>query len=202
MTTTIFLIRHGQTESNVNGFFTGWTDEDINEAGQIQSRRLARRLAGFPITSVYTSPLRRAYTTAMILAGHHRVEPEASDDLIDIKLGDWQGRPMDEIQRRWPDRWKEWRANPSDVNIPNGENLSQVAERAVRSFDRIVAANPGKQAVIVTHNLIVKVLVAHVLGVPYGINRRFQVSNASLNTVEVTDGSLRLVRLNDTSHLE
>ena len=202
MTTTVFLVRHGQTESNVTGFYMGWSDEDLNEVGYIQAHRLASRLAGLPITPVYTSPLRRAYTTAAILAEPHRLEPKALDDLIEIQLGDWQGLHMDEIKRRWAGLWHKWRVDPSGAVIPNGESLTGVTERAIPAFHRIVETNQDKQAIIVAHEVIVKVIVAHVLGAPNSIYRRFEISNTSLTVIQFRDNKSRLIELNDMSHLE
>ena len=109
MTATVILVRHGQTNSNVTGFFMGWSDEDLNEIGYTQARRLASRLANLPIASVYTSPLRRAYATAAILAESHKLELKVLDDLIEIQLGDWQGLYANEIKRRWPELWQQLR---------------------------------------------------------------------------------------------
>jgi len=201
MTTTVLLVRHGQTDSNITGFYMGWSDEDLNEEGYTQARRLSSRLASLPVASVYTSPLRRAYATAAILAEPHMLAPKVLDDLNEIRLGDWQELHMDEIKRRWPELWQQWRIDPSGVTMPNGESLSEVTERAIRAFRRIVGANRGKQAVIVTHDVIVKVLVAHVLGVPNSIYRRFEISNASLSVIRVINNSSQLAVLNDTSHL-
>ena len=202
MTTTILLVRHGQTDSNVTGFYMGWSDEDLNDVGYTQVRCLSSRLASLPIASVYTSPLRRAYVTAEILAEPHKLEPRVLDELIEIRLGYWQELHMNEIKRRWPEVWQQWRIDPSVITMPNGESFGEVADRAVRALRKIVTANQGKQAVIVTHEVIVKVLVAHVLGVSNSIYRRFEISNASLSVVRVFNSSFQLVMLNDTSHLE
>jgi broad specificity phosphatase PhoE len=202
MTTTILLVRHGQTDSNVTGFYMGWFDENLNEAGYTQAHRLSSRLAGLPIASVYTSPLRRAYITAAILAKPHKLDPKVLDDLSEIQLGDWQGLYADEIKRRWPELWRQSRIDPSGLTMPNGESFRQVTERAVRAFETVVGANRGEQAVIVTHDAIVRVLVAHVLGVSNSIYRRLEVNNASLSVTRVTDSNYRLVTLNDISHLE
>jgi len=202
MTTTILLVRHGQTNSNVTGFYMGWSDEDLNDAGYTQVRRLSSRLASLPITSVYTSPLRRAYATAEILAEPHQLEPRVLDELIEMRLGDWQGLHMDEIKRRWPGLWQQWKIDPSGLTMPNGESLGEVVDRAVRALRRMVAANQSKQTVLVAHDVIVKVLVAHVLGASNSIYRRFEINNASLSVVRVFDNSSHLVTLNDTSHLE
>jgi broad specificity phosphatase PhoE len=155
-----------------------------------------------PIASVYTSPLKRAYTTAAIIAEPHALDVKPLDDLIEIKLGDWQGLHESAIERRWPELWRQSQIDPSGLAIPNGESFSQVAERAVRAFESVVAVDQGRQAVLVTHDIVIRILVAYVLGVPNSIYRRIKVNNASLSVVWVMDGFRRLIMLNDTSHFE
>jgi len=201
MTTTVLLVRHGQANSNVTGYYMGWSNEDLSEIGYTQVRSLASRLASLPIASVYSSPLQRTCTTSTILAKPHGLEVETSDDIIEIQLGDWQGLHIDEVGQRWPELWKQSRIDPSEITMPNGESFQQVTERAIRGFDKIVAANHGKQVIIVSHEIVVKVLVAHALGVSNSIYRRFEINNASLSAVRVIDGKARLATLNDTSHL-
>jgi len=179
----------------------GWSDEDLNELGYTQARRLSSRLASLPIASIFTSPLKRAYTTAMILAEPHKLGLTVLDDLTEIQLGDWQGLHMDKIKQRWPELWRQSRIDPSGLTMPNGESYRQVTERAIRVFKMVIEANRGKQAVIVTHEVIVKVLLAHVLGVSNSIYRRIEVDNASLSLIRVSNNP-QLVMLNDTSHLE
>ena len=202
MTTTVLLVRHGQTGSNINGFYMGWSNEDINDVGYTQAHCLSSRLVSLPIASVYSSPLKRTYTTATIIAKPHDLELKVLDDLIEIRLGDWEGLHMDEIGQRWPELWQQSRVDPSEITMPNGESFDEVTERAVRAFETIVAANQGKQAVIMTHDVVIRVLVAYILGVPNSIYRRLEVNNASLSVTRVIDGKARLITLNDTSHLE
>ena len=202
MTTTILLMRHGQTRPNVTGYYMGWSEEDLDEVGYDQARKLSARLADLPIASIYTSPLKRAYTTASIIAKTHQLEVEPLDDLIEIKLGDWQGLHESEIERRWPELWRQSQVDPSGLAIPNGESFGQVAERAVRAFDYVVAANTGKQTAIVTHDIVVRILAAYVMGVPYSIYRRIKANNASLSVIWINEGAKRLATLNDTSHFE
>ena len=202
MTKTILLARHGQTNSNVTGFYMGWSNEDLNEVGYSQARRLSLRLASLPIDSVYSSPLQRACTTAAILAEPHKVNVSVLDDLGEIRLGDWEGLHEDEIERRWPELWRQSRIDPSETAMPNGESFSQVTERAIRAFQAVLEANHGQQVAVVTHEIIIKVLAAYVLGVSNSIYRRLEASNASLTMIRVANGHLRLTTLNDTSHLQ
>ncbi len=200
METTILLVRHGQTKSNVFGFYMGRSDEDLDETGYAQARRLASRLASQPITAVYTSPLKRAHTTAAIIAEPHDLELTTLDGANEIDLGDWQGLHMDEVRQKWPDTWNQSRIDPSGITMPHGESFSQVATRAVRTFDSLAASGNGT-LVIVTHDIIIRIIVAHVLGVPNSIYRRLEINNASLNVIRVADGKRVLLALNDTSHL-
>lgn len=178
----------------------GWSDEDLDDIGHSQVQSLSSRLANLPIASIYSSPLQRTRTTAAIVAKPHQLDVEFSDDLIELHLGDWQGLHMDEIRQKWSELWRQSRIDPSDITMPNGESFRQVTERAIRIFEKVLAANQGKQVVMVTHDIVVKVLVAHVLGTSNSIYRRFDINNASLTVVRVTNGNPRLVTLNDTSH--
>ncbi len=200
MTTTLILVRHGQTRSNTTGYYMGWSDEDLDDVGHSQVQRLSSRLANLPIASIYSSPLQRTRTTAAIIAKPHRLDVEFSDDLIELRLGDWQGLHMDEIIQRWPELWRQSRIDPSDVTMPNGESFQQVTDRAIRIFKKVLAANQGKQVIMVTHDIVVRVLVAHVLGTSNSIYRRFEINNASLTVVRVINGKALLTTLSDTSH--
>lgn len=202
MSTIVFLVRHGQTSSNINGFYMGRSSEDLNEAGYTQARRLSLRLAHLPIASIYTSPLRRAYTTAAILNEPHQAGLTVMEDLTEIHLGDWQGLHVDEVKQRWPELWRQSRVDPSEITLPDGESVREVAERAVRAFETAVETNQGKQIVMVTHQYIVRAIVAYTLGVSNSIFRKFDVDNASLSAIQVGNGTFRLIMLNDTSHLK
>jgi broad specificity phosphatase PhoE len=180
----------------------GWSNEDLDEVGYDQARKLSARLAGLPIALVYTSPLKRAHATASIIAKPHGLEVKPLEDLIEIKLGDWQGLHESEIKKRWPELWRQSQVDPSGLAMPNGESFGQVAERAVRAFESVVADNRGKQVVMVTHDIVVRILVACVIGVPYSIYRRIKANNASLSVVWVNKGAKRLATLNDTAHFE
>jgi broad specificity phosphatase PhoE len=200
MTITVLLVRHGQTRSNVTGHYMGWSEEDLDDVGYSQARKLAYRLAGLSISSIYSSPIKRAYTTASIIAEPYGMQVKTLNDLTEIKLGDWQGLHESEIAQRWPELWQQSRIDPSGLTMPNGESFGQVAERAVRAFEAVVAADQGQPMVLVTHDIVVKIIASYILGATYSIYRRFNIDNASLSVVRVTDSSKRLVTLNDTSH--
>lgn len=202
MSATLILVRHGQTNWNVIGRYMGWTDEDLNEEGRAQAERVASRLEGWPIVAVYSSPLRRAVRTAEAIAKRRSVPVETIEELGEMRIGAWEGMYAGDIAARFPQPWKIWRTNPGDFRMPDGESLGEVWERAVKAFDKIMDRSEGRMAVAVTHDVVVRLLAAHVLGVGVDIYRRVEVGNASVTVLERDGVKLRLRLLNDTGHLE
>jgi len=180
----------------------GWTDEDLNEEGVRQAEMLAQRLRGWPIREVFSSPLKRAIRTAETVARSHSLPVQRVEDLGEMRIGSWEGMFAGEIAAKYPQLWKVWRTNPRDFRMPGGESLAEVSQRAIRAFDRVMENSEGRMVLAVTHDVIVKLLVAYCLEVSADIYRRLEVSNASLTVIE-QDGEKRKLRvLNDTGHLE
>ena len=202
MSVTLILVRHGQTDWNVNGRYMGWTDEPLNEEGLRQAERLGRRLERWPIGAVYSSPLKRALSTAEAIAGLHSVLVQTVEDLGEMRIGAWEGMFAGHIAARYPELWKTWRTNPGDFRMPGGESLGEVRERVVRAFGEMMGKSEGKTVLAVTHDVVVRLLAAHCLGVSADIYRQVEVGNASITVMERDGEKLRLRVLNDTAHLE
>ncbi|MFC1950918.1 histidine phosphatase family protein [Chloroflexota bacterium] len=201
MITTLLVIRHGQTDSNISGYYMGWSQEDLNETGYKQVQMLSHRLSDTLIDAIYTSPLKRARATAEAVAELHNITPIVMEELIEINLGDWQELHASDIIKRWPDMWKQSRVDPSGLAWPNGGSFAQTADRSVRAFDSIVDANRGKLVAIVTHDIIARIMAMHVLGVPYSTYRRMEIGNASFTKIVIMNDKNQLITLNATSHL-
>ncbi|MFO8100962.1 MAG: histidine phosphatase family protein [Dehalococcoidia bacterium] len=202
MGTTALLIRHGTVESNSQNRYPGGEDEDLNPEGYIQASRLAERISFIPVTSIYTSPAKRARATARTISEYNNIELVEEDDFMEINLGEWEGRYRDEIKKEWPEKWHQLKTDPSAFAYPGGESYFQVTERAVRGFNRVMEENSGKRIAIVSHEVIICVLVAHMLGVDSSICPRIEIYNGSISMVRSVDGVPLLSRLNDISHLQ
>ena len=203
MDTRVFLVRHAQTLSNVTGRYMGWIDEDLSDEGIWQAKQLSHRLEGQAIASAYSSPLKRACRTAEIIVIPHSLPVFPLQELGEIRIGAWEGLSATEIAARFPDIWQAWRSDPSSIQMPGGESLAQVQERAIASFETIVETNRGLDVLVVTHDVIVRILAAYCLNVSTSIYRQLEVANASLTIIRpIKDGQYRLQVLNDTGHLE
>jgi broad specificity phosphatase PhoE len=201
MAKTLLLLRHAQTTSNVSGRYMGRTDEELSDMGLSQASRLAERLSHWPITEVYSSPLKRALSTAEAVALPHGLSVGIEDELIEIDLGQWRGMFGSDIATRYPALWKTWRTDPTGFEPPGGESLAKVQQRATAAMERIAASMGDKTIAFVTHDVAVRLLVAHCLDVPASIYRRLEIANASLTVVEGSGHRWRLRLLNDTAHL-
>jgi broad specificity phosphatase PhoE len=202
MNTTLLVVRHAQTTSNVNGRYMGWLDEDLNDEGVMQATRLSRRLSRRPIAAVFSSPLKRASRTAELLAHPHRVPVQQLHDLGEIRIGAWEGMFAREIEAKFPELWRTWRTDPSTVQMPAGESLSQVSQRAIVALKDMLRENQGRQVLAVTHDVVVRILVSYCLNVSTAIYRRLEAANSSLTVIQCVNGTYRLRLLNDTAHLE
>lgn len=201
MPTDIFLVRHGETESNRLHINMGRSDDDLNASGYKQVERLSTRLQVSKIDSVYSSPLKRAKDTAGIIAGPRHLPVKLVDDLTEIDIGEWTRLPLVEIRQKWPDLLERWRENPAQVSVPGGENFNQVAQRAQRALKAIISDNPDATVLIVSHEIVIKTIIMQALEATFHIYRRFEIGNASLSQLTFREGNLLVITINEKFHL-
>lgn len=127
----IILARHGETPWNAAGRYQGQIDIPLSETGEAQAAKLGERLRDVPITRAVSSQLARARATAEAALGESRKAILQIDQrLQEIAHGDWEGLLAQEIAERDPLTFQAWRDAPQTVQMPNGENLQQVLDRA------------------------------------------------------------------------
>jgi broad specificity phosphatase PhoE len=147
--TTILLARHGETDWNRDGRFQGHADPPLNETGRAQAVELARALANERIAAVYSSPLRRAFETAQVVAAAHGLGPVAVEALREVDVGSWQGLTRAEIEARFPEQYARWLGH--EQGWEDGETYEQMGERVVESLLALAAAHDGERILVVTH---------------------------------------------------
>ncbi len=195
--TRVLLVRHA-TNDTLGRLLAGWTPGiHLNEEGRVQAERLARSLAAAPLVAVYSSPLERALETARPIAAAHGLDPVACDALGEIRFGEWTGRTFDELER--DERWRRFNAFRAGTRAPGGEHTLEVQARVVTWLEGIRDRHPGPDAVAaVTHGDVVKAALFHYGGVSVDQVQRWEVSPASVSTLELDGWGARLVSVNDT----
>ena len=200
--TRIVLVRHGQTEWNRVERFRGRADLPLNEVGLAQAEAAARRIAAtWPASAVYSSPLKRAMETAKIIAEALDLAVQPLAGLMDIDYGEWQGLSPDEVAERYGDLYTRWLEEPHLVHIPGGESLGEVRERAMAALEEVIARHGGQTVVLVSHQVVNKVLLCAVLGLDNSHFWHIGQENGAINVFEYGDKGFMISLLNDTCHL-
>ncbi|MBN2386380.1 MAG: histidine phosphatase family protein [Anaerolineales bacterium] len=155
--THLFLIRHGETDWNVEGRWQGQADVPLNARGRAQAARMAETLRGLDLQAIYASDLVRARETAEALAAVHGLEVRLDARLREIHQGEWQGLLVGEIEARYAARFHERRRDPLNVAPPGGETVAGVQARVVAFLQEVVARHPGQTLAIVAHGFVLAV---------------------------------------------
>jgi probable phosphoglycerate mutase len=199
----ILLARHGETRWNAEGRYQGQMDIPLSATGERQARDLGERLRGVPITRAVASPLVRAALTAQLALEEHRAAQLIFDrDLQEIAHGEWEGLLASEIRERDPQLLQAWRDAPATVQMPGGESLRQVLDRAWPAFARACdGLGPDDTVLVVAHDAVNRVLLCKVLGLPLERLWAFRQAPTTINLLEGPDVEhLEVVRLNDCNH--
>jgi probable phosphoglycerate mutase len=199
----LLLARHGETAWNAEGRYQGREDIPLSPKGEAQARALGERLRDLRIDRAVASPLSRARRTAELALGEARAAMLSFDEgLLEIAHGEWEGLLAAEIRERDPERARAWRDTPHEVLMPGGESLPQVAERAWEALLRASAGlGDDDTLLVVAHDVVNRVLLCRVLGLPLAQLWRFRQAPTTLNLLEGPEPArLDVVRLNDCAH--
>jgi broad specificity phosphatase PhoE len=212
----IMLVRHGHTAWNAEpsdahgvaggptGRFRGIIDLPLSDEGVSQAQSTSRRLTNLRVDAVYSSPLRRASRTAQIISRPHSIPVQALPGLGSMDYGDWAGYSTADVAHRWPDLYHQWRGNPFTVQIPRGECLADLRERAVAAVTAALDHHAdGETLVLVTHQVVTKTLVCAWAKLPDAAYWHIYQDLANLSTFDYdpTSRDFTLAGLNDTCHL-
>lgn len=201
MTTTVLLIRHGETDWNRQKVFRGTRDVPLNGNGVQQARLLADALRERPIGAAYTSPLSRATRTAEVVLDGRGVVAVVDERLTDFCYGEWQGLQEAEVARRWPREFELWSTRPHEVRPPGGSTLQEVSDAAFEAMEQAAARHEGETVALFAHRVVNKLLVLAALGL--GVDRFpfVRQDNCCVTEFLRTPAGYVLCRLNDTSHM-
>ncbi len=155
--TTLILVRHGQSETNPYGIFTGQLDVQLLELGVIQAEKTAEFIAeNYKVDKVYASDLKRAYLTGEIIAGKVGAKIIADKRFRELDAGIWQGMKYDEIGEKYPDAWGKWLNDIGNCRTGK-ESIKEMGDRVCEGLCEIAEENEGKTVVIATHATPIRV---------------------------------------------
>lgn len=164
--TILYLIRHGETDWNVEKRWQGHADVPLNERGRQQAIHIAQQLAGVGLAAIYSSDLQRAVETAQALSATTHLVVQIDPRLREIDQGDWQGLLAEEVEARYGDILRQRRLEPLDISPPGGETVRQVRDRVLAAIEDIRRSYPQQKVAIVSHGFALALARVHYQGYP------------------------------------
>jgi len=200
--TQILLIRHAVNDFVKTGKLAGWTPGvHLNDEGNAQAAALGQRLASAPLKAIYASPIDRTLETAQAIAAHHpHLSVIENSDIGEVRYGDWEGAKIADLRRR--KMWDVVQEYPSRAYFPNGETMRGVQNRIVDAIEGFVERHPGDMIALVFHADLIKMALAHYLGVHLDNFQRIVVSPASISVLMLGHSRPFIGSMNDTAHVQ
>lgn len=201
--TKLILTRHGHVEGIYPPRFRGRADLELTTHGEMEAMRLSSRIAALWEPAVlFCSPLRRAAATARAIGAECGLDVQTLADLNDIDYGSWQYQTFGDMKTREAELYELWFSTPERVRFPGGETLQDVAARTADAMRYILSQHAEKTVVVVAHDSTNRVLLTQLLGMPLSAYWCFAQSACCLNELDVGGQLARLIRMNDTGHLD
>ncbi|WP_375432525.1 histidine phosphatase family protein [uncultured Friedmanniella sp.] len=203
--TTVLLIRHGRTSANTAGILAGRTSGvELDAVGERQVADVGTRLAGVPLRTVVSSPLRRCRQTSQAVVGPRTdgCPVVIEQGLVECGYGEWTGKALRDLAKE--KLWATVQTQPSAVRFPGGESMTEMSSRAVnavRTWNGRMEAEHGPHAVwaAVSHGDVIKAILADALGMHLDAFQRLMVDPASVSIVRYTESRPYVVTVNSTN---
>ncbi|WP_075255939.1 histidine phosphatase family protein [Herbaspirillum camelliae] len=204
--TEILLIRHGETDWNVDKRLQGHIDIGLNAAGQRQVLALGEALAAEGIDAVFASDLQRARDTAQAVAGTAGLTVQIDAGLRERCYGAFEGLRHTEIEARYPDAYRQWKAREPDFRYPAGERVAETMrefyERSVQAMQRVLASGRYRKVAIVTHGGVLECVHHWASQTSFAQPRTFDIFNASVNRLHWDGERAHIRSWGEIGHLQ
>lgn len=204
--TTLYIIRHGQTDANVNRMIQGQVvNEPLNRIGLAQADALARRFSDVRFDTIYCSPLQRTRDTAAALRRVHPDVPYVElPELMEMGWGVLEGEFFIGDNQAFFERLQvDWRNGLYDESVDGGESINDVLLRAKKSYSMITEQSAGKTVAVVTHGRFIRVLLSTILE-GYSLQQmdEFLHKNTAVSKITVNAEGVSPAYLKCLEHLE
>ncbi len=183
--TRLYLARHGQVVGFEKPTANGHTDVDITLTGIAQMNAIAERLRPVDIDAIYATGLTRTEKGARIIGRYHNCTVISEPDMKEIYFGDWEGMPLEEIEKAYPGELERRHTAFTIYRPPgNGENMTDLSKRVLPCFKKIITERSGKNILIVAHGGVNRVILCDALGMDLSNLFNLQQDYGCLNIID------------------
>ena len=194
----LLLVRHGQTDWNIERRIMGASPVPLNELGERQAALLRDALQGYAIHHIYTSPIHRALQTAQILNQAFQIPLLPHDELAEVGYGTYVGKTFAEIKKS-PD-YQAYFLSPQLPVAPEGESLQQVQDRMWQFWLNMKTQHPSDNLLVVSHSDTIKSLLIKILGIDFSKMVQMRIDHATVSLLEAEKGNDRVLAVNMGPH--
>jgi alpha-ribazole phosphatase len=185
----VWLVRHGEPETEAQDRCYGRLDWELSERGQFQAQMAAQALSGEPLAAVYSSPRRRARQSAAFLGKAKGLAVQILEELGEIDFGDFEGLSYEEIEGQYPEQYERWMTRPTEIHFPGGESFAQMQTRVIATTTKLCQRHQGQSIAIVSHGGVNRIVLAEALAMPPSHIFRIAQRYAALNLVTYFEGT-------------
>jgi len=190
----IILIRHGQTDYNLEMKFMGQTDASLNDTGRNEASELAERWNEEGVKKILSSPLRRCLETASIVCPGREIETIGS--LMEMDFGIFECLTYEELKKKYPEKLEAWNEDRFNYKIPEGESIADMSKRVINGFEKILNEYSGR-TVIFAHSGTIRIILAHYLINSLHETWRFSVDHCRMTRLNFSGDYGYLKSLNE-----
>lgn len=201
MNTTLWLIRHGETDWNASRRLQGSTDIALNAVGQAQALNIANHFRAFAFDAIYTSPLARTLQTAAPLAEQKNLAPSQISEIAERDFGLFQGLTPDEIAERYPNDYQRWQAREPDFCPSGGESLLDFRSRVAAGLQSIIDRHAGQVVAVFSHGGVLDIIYRLAKRIDLQTPRDWPIPNAGLQRLLGSKQGLEVLEWGITDHL-
>jgi broad specificity phosphatase PhoE len=197
----IVLVRHGATDWNLQGRCQGSSDRALCEAGERQAREIAASLSSEKLSAIYSSGLMRARHTAQLISQPHGLPVQIENDVRELDHGQLEGLTFEEIKDQYPEFIRRWRTEPAELQIPGGERLIDVQQRAWTGLNRIAGQHSESDVVVVvSHNFPILGIICQITGTPMNSYRTFRLEPCGHSRLHLNERVWRISHINGKTY--
>ena len=178
----LVLIRHGETDYNLEKRYCGFSNPSLNDNGIRQAKVLADKLKNVGIDKIYSSDLERAYETARIVFKNRSIEK--TEDFREMNFGIFEGLKSEEILEKYPKLYREWIDDPDKIELPEGEGLKDLSKRVKEKLPLIIPQDNDITIALVTHGGPIRIILCDAFKFDLKMFWQMKQEVGSLNMVD------------------
>lgn len=194
----LYLMRHGETDLNLDGVYYGWTDCDINKKGIKQAIFGAQYFKKIPLDAVVSSDLLRAKHTAQIIAKEKELFVLEEKSFREIHFGNWENKHFKFIEKNDTENWKAWCDDWENTSFPNGESFQNFYKRVIDGLYHLIKQYEHKTVLLVSHNGVLSAIFCELTGAGQKNFWKFKALQEAYSLISIENGSIVIEKINSS----